>query len=143
MKNLYEIMESMNKEEKMWNCIRVELNDLRKNPDNFGMNEVDIISQYFGADEEFINNQSDPESIYITDGNVINSKKSIFIRDKDLVDGKLPFKFGRVDENFYCSDCPSLTSLEGAPQEVGGDFYCRNCPSLKSLKGSPQKVGKH
>ena len=30
MKNLYEIMESMNKDEKMWACLRVELNDLRK-----------------------------------------------------------------------------------------------------------------
>ena len=28
MKNLYEIMESMNKDEKMWDCIRVELNDI-------------------------------------------------------------------------------------------------------------------
>ena len=47
MKNLYEIMESMNKEEKMWACIRVELNDLRKNHNNFGANEVAIISEYF------------------------------------------------------------------------------------------------
>ena len=28
MKNLYEIMESMNKDETMWDCIRVELNDI-------------------------------------------------------------------------------------------------------------------
>ena len=57
MKNLYEIMENTSKDEKMWDCIKVKLNDLRKNPDNFGANEVDIISEYCGADEDFINDQ--------------------------------------------------------------------------------------
>ena len=70
--------------------------------------------------QEFIDNQSESSSIYITDGNVINSKSYITISDMDLVDGKLPFKFGRVDKDFYCYKCPSLTSLEGSPQEVGG-----------------------
>ena len=88
--------------------------------------------------QEFINKQREPESIYITDGNVINSKSNITIRDTDLVDGKLPFKFGRVDGYFDCSDCSSLTSLEGAPQKVGGDFYCCNCPSLTSHEGVPK-----
>ena len=68
MKNLYEIMESMNKDEKMWSCIRVELNDLRKNPDNFGANEVDIISEYFAANEEFINDQFE---LYALSGDII------------------------------------------------------------------------
>ena len=89
--------------------------------------------------QEFIDNQ--PESIYITDGNVINSKSNITIRNTDLVDGKLPFKFGRVDGYFDCSDCSSLTSLEGSPQEVGVNFYCSECPSLTSLEGAPQTVG--
>ena len=91
--------------------------------------------------QEFINNQSNPESIYITDGNVFNSKCSIFIRDTDLINGKLPFKFGKVDGDFSCMKCTSLTSLEGSPQEVGRNFYCRNCPSLKSLEGAPKKLG--
>ena len=68
MKNLYEIIESMNKEEKMWDCIRVELNDLRKNPDNFGVNEVDIISEYFRSDEDFINDQFE---LYALSGDII------------------------------------------------------------------------
>ena len=68
MKNLYKIMENMNKEEKMWDCIRVELNDLRKNPDNFGANEVDIISEYFRSDEEFIN---DNFELYVSSGDII------------------------------------------------------------------------
>ena len=90
--------------------------------------------------QEFINNQSNPKSIYITDGNIINSKSYINIRDTDLVNGKFPFKFGRVDKNFSCYNCHSLTSLEGAPQKVGRDFYCYHCTSLTSLKGAPQEV---
>ena len=91
--------------------------------------------------QEFINNQSNPKSIYITDGNIINSKSYITIRDTDLVNGKFPFKFGRVDKDFICIKCTSLASLEGSPQEVGGIFSCYNCTSLTSLEGSPQKVG--
>ena len=93
--------------------------------------------------QEFINKQLESESIYITDNNVINSKSNITIRDTDLVDGKLPFKFGRVDKDFICFKCTSLASLEGAPQEVGGIFSCYNCPSLTSLKGAPQEVGRN
>ena len=68
MKNLYEIMENTSKDKKMWDCIRVELNDLRKNPDNFGATEVDIISEYFGANEEFIDEQFE---LYILSGDII------------------------------------------------------------------------
>ena len=68
MKNLYEIMESMNKEKKMWACLRVELNDLRKNPTAFGATEVDIISDYFRSDEEFINDQFE---LYALSGDII------------------------------------------------------------------------
>ena len=68
MKNLYEIMENTSKDEKMWACIRVELNDLRKNPKAFGVDEVDIISDYFAADEDFINDQFE---LYALSGDII------------------------------------------------------------------------
>ena len=68
MKNLYEIMENTSKDEKMWDCIRVELNDLRKNPTAFGSTEVDIISDYFAADEDFINDQFE---LYALSGDII------------------------------------------------------------------------
>ena len=68
MKNLYEIMENTSKDEKMWACIRVELNDLRKNPDNFGANEVDILWDYFAADEDFINDQFE---LYALSGDIV------------------------------------------------------------------------
>ena len=48
-------------------------------------------------------------------------------------------KFGVVDGYFYCYD-NQLTSLVGAPQEVGGGFYC-NVNRLDSHEGAPQKVG--
>ena len=61
---------------------------------------------------------------------------------KDLVkDGRLVIGFGTVKGNFDCHLC-DLTSLEGAPQKVGGNFYCTNNNSLTSLEGAPQKVGK-
>ncbi|MBE6450948.1 MAG: hypothetical protein E7016_03170, partial [Alphaproteobacteria bacterium] len=45
----------------------------------------------------------------------------------------------RVGGDFYCN-YNRLTSLEGAPKEVGGDFGCRE-NKLTSLKGAPQTVG--
>ena len=68
MKNLYEIMENTSRDEKMWDCIRVELNDLRKNPTAFGANEVDIISEYFAADENFID---DNFELYVSSEDII------------------------------------------------------------------------
>ena len=51
----------------------------------------------------------------------------------------LGVRFDRVSGNFYCS-YNQLTSLKGAPQEVGGSFFCyRN--QLISLEGAPQEVG--
>ena len=44
--------------------------------------------------------------------------------------------------NFYCYNCNSLISLEGAPEIVEGEFDCSNCNSLTSLKGAPKKVGR-
>ena len=44
-----------------------------------------------------------------------------------------------VEGHFSCSD-NQLTSLAGAPLEVGGHFNCRN-NQLTSLQGAPQKVG--
>ena len=44
-----------------------------------------------------------------------------------------------IGGHFTCSDT-QLTSLEGAPQEVKGDFICSQ-NRLTSLEGAPQKVG--
>ena len=68
MRNLYDVMENMNKDEKLFACLRVELNDLRKNPIAFGSTEVDIISDYFAADESFIDEQFE---LYALSGDII------------------------------------------------------------------------
>lgn len=46
-----------------------------------------------------------------------------------------------VGTSFYCSN-NNLTSLEGAPREVGGNFNCR-VNRLTSLDGSPSKIGRY
>lgn len=53
---------------------------------------------------------------------------------------KLPLKFGVVKYWFNCS-FNKLTSLEGAPREVGGYFDC-SFNQLTSLKGAPLKVSR-
>ena len=68
MKNLYEMMENTSKEEKMYVCMKVELDELKKNPDNFGMSEIDIVADYLAADENFINDQFE---LYVLSGDII------------------------------------------------------------------------
>ena len=48
-------------------------------------------------------------------------------------------RFGVVKRDFFCDE-NQLTSLEGAPQSVGGSFHC-NLNQLTNLAGAPQRVG--
>ena len=68
MKNLYEIIENTSKEEKMWVCVKVELDDLKKNPAAFGVTKLDIINEYLAADEDFID---DNFELYVSSGDII------------------------------------------------------------------------
>ena len=52
---------------------------------------------------------------------------------------KMPLKFNKVRGNFWCHS-NSLTTLEGAPKEVGGFFTC-NDNKLTTLLGGPNDVG--
>jgi hypothetical protein len=63
----------------------------------------------------------------------------IDITDKMVDNGKFKYKFGNVSGDFSCS-ANELTSLEGAPTEVGGDFSC-SANELTSLEGAPTEVG--
>ena len=47
----------------------------------------------------------------------------------------------KVEGDFWCC-YNQLTTLEGAPREVGGHFDC-NSNTLTSLKGAPLKVGEN
>ena len=70
----------------------------------------------------------------------INSPSSIKITNKELTEFPSYIHFGIVQGNSYCNKCTSLTSLEGAPKEVGTNFFCSNCTSLTSLEGAPEKI---
>ena len=48
-------------------------------------------------------------------------------------------RFGGVRGFFDCRN-NQLTTLEGAPREVGGSFWCNN-NQLTTLEGAPRKVG--
>ena len=48
-------------------------------------------------------------------------------------------RFGHIRKNFNCAES-RLSSLEGAPQSVGGNFIC-SYNTLTSLEGAPQSVG--
>jgi hypothetical protein len=52
----------------------------------------------------------------------------------------IPIVFGTVNGNFWCDNCPQLTTLEHAPQTVNGGFACYNCSQLTTLQGAPQTV---
>ncbi len=77
---------------------------------------------------------------------IFNSKTGLVDIEGDFIcchEGLKDFKgvrFGVVTRYFYCGH-NYLTSLEGAPQEVGGDFHC-SYNKLTSLVGAPQKVGR-
>ena len=74
---------------------------------------------------------------YDYDGDLSKNDLSNFIAENK--EG-FTINFGKVTGSF---DCPNLelTSLKGAPKEVGGDFNC-SYNQLTSLKGAPQTVGK-
>ena len=48
-------------------------------------------------------------------------------------------RFGQVSMDFFCKG-NELTSLEGAPREVGGELFCDQ-NEFTSLKGAPEEVG--
>ena len=59
-------------------------------------------------------------------GGTWSCEGDVDLSDRDLK--KLPVKFRRVAGNFYCSR-NKLTSLEGAPEEIGGDLICSDNPT--------------
>ena len=87
-------------------------------------------------------NKKDADIFKISkDGKYLDASGDVYIYDEDIHDGKLPVPFGDVKGAFYCNNCDNLTSLEGAPKEVGGIFNCSNCRNLTSLDGAPKEVG--
>lgn len=72
----------------------------------------------------------------------VSCSKDIYVTNKKLTSlTNGTFVWTIIGNNFYCTDCNLLTSLEGAPKEVGNIFNCGDCDSLTSLEGAPEKTG--
>jgi hypothetical protein len=72
---------------------------------------------------------------------VVDCAKSLRVINKSitsLTNGY--FEFGFIKGEFECDHCKSLTSLEGAPEKVGGYFRCIDCKSLKTLEDVPKQL---
>ena len=77
------------------------------------------------------------------DGKYEVSAANVNIANRNIISLTNDMFIWKIVESFNCSNCPSLISLEGAPEKVGRNFDCSNCESLKSLEGAPEKVGRN
>lgn len=87
------------------------------------------------------NNYKITGKLTISDDFVVDCDGGVYVKNKSitsLTNGL--FRWGKVEGNFTCS-FTLITSLEGAPEEVGKNFDCSDCVKLKTLEGSPVYVG--
>ena len=104
-------------------------------------NEIDLVNNNDVIIRSFIETNYLIGSYTIQD-NIVDVKGKVRVKNhkiKSLTNGL--FSFGVVDGSFYCSNCNSLKTLEGAPEKVDRSFSCSNNNLLKTLKGAPKKVG--
>lgn len=79
------------------------------------------------------------EDFAIHNDGTVDFKTVVSIYKDDLIDGKFPFKFGKVVGNFYATDL-DLRTLENSPREVGGNFVIYSNHHLHTLVGGPEIV---
>ena len=83
-----------------------------------------------------ISNLPGKTGTYISPDGVVDVTGSVVVFDREI--RQLPFQFGKVTGDFIVNGC-GLTSLFGAPREVGRDFDVSN-NKLTNLQGCPRKV---
>ena len=111
--------------------------DMKNNPNFKDVIKKFLRENYKGSASCKISRQPNSDGKYVVD-----PKGNIEVKNPhmdSLTNGL--FIFGEAEKDFICSNCRSLTSLEGAPKVVGGFFMCENCVSLISLEGAPKIVG--
>ena len=87
------------------------------------------------------NNYKITGKLTISDDFVVDCDRGVYVKNKSITSlTNSLFRWGKVEGNFTCSFTP-ITSLEGAPEEVGKDFDCSDCVKLKTLEASPEYVG--
>lgn len=96
--------------------------------------------ELFDKVKEFLNNRNhkDVDFVIHSDGTV-DFKAVVTICNDDLIDGKFPFKFGRVMGNFYAYGL-KIKTLENSPREVDGNFVIYDNKDLHTLVGGPEIV---
>ena len=68
-------------------------------------------------------NKYNIQNVTLTDEGQINVDGDVNLSNKNLTDPDMTAKFGKVTGNFECQN-NKLTSLDFAPDCVGGDFNC-------------------
>ena len=125
------------------NYIIESILDVEDNIDNIDKNIKDQIKQFLkdnfrGYSSCKISRKPNNDGKFevLSTGDVEVKNKSI----TSLTNGL--FIWANIKGDFTCSNCNSLTTLEGAPKEIGGSFNCYSCKSLTSLEGAPKEVGR-
>lgn len=127
MKKLSKISESV------WNDIR------KKSLGSSTRKENEWIMELINA---FVKRHHLKEGEYtIKPGFIVDVYHSIQLQEDDIIDNRIPFKFGKVEGDFRMSHIP-INSLENSPDEVTGD-YMVIYTSVTTLEGSPKIVGKN
>jgi transcription elongation factor Elf1 len=109
------------------------LENLEKDSDN--VIEKELI-------EKFLKKSYNITGQYTINNGIVDVNGSVNVTNKKLTElTNRMFVFGKIYNYFDCSICNQLKTLEGAPEEVGGNFICIHCTQLKTLKGAPKKVG--
>lgn len=91
---------------------------------------------------DFIHSFRNDDEFTIDENGLINCNGNVIIKNEHIVDGKIPFKFGKVfgDFSYMPSDYTLLTSLENSPDFVGKSFTIHGSRNLKTLKYFPKDV---
>ena len=90
--------------------------------------------------EQFLKDNYKITGSYIIKDGVVDVKGDIHVKNaniESLTNGM--FQFGNVTRGFYCSACKNITSLKGAPKEVGGNFFVQIVTTLYHLKEPQEK----
>jgi hypothetical protein len=101
------------------------------------MRYLKLFESYSESDIDSICKKLDIRNYTVNGDGTVDVHNNVNIRNRNL--WKIPLKFRKVDGDFICY-YNQLTSLEGAPTEVGGSFYCTN-NQLTNLEGAPSEVG--
>ena len=103
-----------------------------------------VLIEQFLKDNYIIEGTYKIDASYTINDNVVDVKGHVIVKNEkieSLTNGL--FRFGTVNGNFYCTGCPKLKTLEGAPKKVNEDFDCSRCKNLKSLEGGPEMVSRN